>query len=111
METTLVSGSTATAQPQQEAWKRPGTSPVKAGVMRNLMTYSDKRPLTSPVRSRRPRNISPVKKRGHKKDAAVAQPFYRGLFGVKGSKKRISTSSKKLNSKVIQVKVPNRGRN
>ena len=43
-------------------WERPGTSPVKAGPMRHLMSYShveEIRPMTSPVRSRRiPRNFT-----------------------------------------------------
>jgi len=79
-----------------EMWNRPGTSPVKAGRMRNLMSYTssnDTRPLTSPVRSRRPRMISPVKtnSRSKKNDVPAAQPFFRGLFGVKGAKKQIQS--------------------
>ena len=79
-------------------WERPGTSPVKAGPMRHLMSYShveEIRPMTSPVRSRRiPRKVSPVmvKKRKKTKEETANQPFYRGLFGIKGSKKKISST-------------------
>ena len=97
-------------------WERPGTSPVKAGPMRHLMSYShveEIRPMTSPVRSRRiPRKVSPVmvKKRKTKEETAN-QPFYRGLFGIKGSKKKISstlgglkTSRPRSSKKTLQIK-------
>merc|ERR1719272_902986 len=81
---------------EEGAWERPGTSPVKAGKMRRLMSYGEGRPLTSPVRSRRkmPRKVSPVKIK-KKKEKEIAQPFYRGLFGVKGSVKKISKGKQK----------------
>ena len=98
-------------------WERPGTSPVKAGPMRHLMSYShveEIRPMTSPVRSRRiPRKVSPVmvKKRKKTKEETANQPFYRGLFGIKGSKKKISstlgglkTSRPRSSKKTLQIK-------
>ena len=96
-------------------WERPGTSPVKAGPMRHLMSYShveEIRPMTSPVRSRRPRNVSPVKKTKKKKEEQANQPFYRGLFGVKGSRKKIGSSTagdmKTRRPRSVQVNVPRR---
>jgi hypothetical protein len=104
----LIGALVTEANTTRNAWKRPGTSPVKAGIMRSLMSYSDSddmRPLTSPVRSRRrPRHMFPVKnKMKNRREEEQPQPFYRGLFGIKGAKKKISSSTSKSRSGTVKI--------